>query len=212
MGTGRIAAVFLWLGVILACTPTGGADWATVKQVTDGDTVRLSDNRRVRYIGIDAPEIDHEQGRAEAFGREAREANRSLVASRKIRLAVDHELQDRYGRLLAYVYLPDGTMVNAELLRRGLANVLYVRPNISRFSELLDAQRKAMEARNGIWQTMDPTGPSVVGNRNSRRFHLQSCPSARKIHPGNRVVFQKKWDAYYDGYSPARGCIPRTYK
>lgn len=208
---GKITAV-LWLTVILACTPTGGADWATVKRITDGDTVLLSDGRRVRYIGIDTPEIDHEQGRAEVFGHEARLANRRLVADRKIRLEVDSESQDRYGRLLAYVYLPDGTMVNAELLRLGLARVLYKRPNISRFSDLLAVQREAMKANRGIWQEMDSGGPSVVGNRNSRRFHLKSCSSARKIRTANKVAFKKKWDAYWDGYSPARGCIPRKYQ
>ena len=210
--TSRIVAIGLWLGVILACTSSGGAEWATVKWVTDGDTIVLSDGRRVRYIGIDTPEIDHEQQRAEAFGVEAREANRSLVAGHRIQLAGDHERHDRYGRLLAYVYLADGTMVNAELLRRGLAIVLYKHPNTTMFSQLLDAQRIAMRAGRGLWQVKDTDGPAVLGNRNSRRFHLASCPGARKIHPSNRLVFQKKWDAYWDGYSPARDCIPRKYQ
>lgn len=206
------AAIVIWFAALLACAPTGGADWATVKRTTDGDTVLLSDGRKVRYIGIDAPEIDHKQGRAEAFGREARRANQRLVADRKIRLETDTEAKDRYGRVLAYVYLPDGTMVNAELVRLGLAVVLYKRPNISGFSDLLNVQRQAMKAGRGIWQTLDTGGPAVMGNRNSRRFHLTSCPSARKIRPGNRVPFKKKWDAYWDGYSPARGCIPKTYQ
>jgi len=211
--TSRIVAIVgLVLGAMAACTPTGGAEWATVKWVADGDTILLSDGRRVRYIGIDTPEIDHERRRAEAFGLEAREANRSLVAGQRIQLAGDHEPRDRYGRQLFYVYLADGTLVNAELLNLGLAIVLYKDPNTTLFSRLLEAQRNAMRAKRGLWQNADMDGPAVVGNRNSRRFHLASCPGANKIHPSNRLVFQKKWDAYWDGYSPARDCIPRKYQ
>ena len=209
---GRRTAVLFLLLAVLACTAVGEAEWATVKHVTDGDTILLSDGRRVRYIGIDSPEIDHDGQRAEAYGIAARKANQELVSARKIRLVVDKESHDRYGRLLAYVYLPDGTLVNAELLRRGLATVLYKRPNTLLFKELLDAQRASMEQNIGLWREMDKNETVVVGNRNSRRFHLRSCPSAREIHPGNRVVFQKKWDAYWAGFSPARGCIPRSYQ
>jgi endonuclease YncB( thermonuclease family) len=199
------------MGLVVACTPSGGADWSTVRHVNDGDTVLLTDGRRVRYIGIDTPEIDHERRRAEPFGYAAREANRKLVGTRNIRLVTDREPRDRYGRLLAYVYLPDGRMVNAELLRMGLAVVLFKRPNVSRFSELLAVQRKAMSAGRGLWQMAGIGEGAVVGNRNSMRFHLPTCRAVRQIRPANRVVYQKKWDAYRDGYSPARDCIPKGY-
>jgi endonuclease YncB( thermonuclease family) len=199
----------LWMILLAACTPSGGADWATVRHVNDGDTVLLTDGRRVRYIGVDTPEIDHDGGRAEPFGYAAREANRKMVGTRNIRLVTDREARDRYGRLLAYVYLPDGQMVNVELLQRGLAVVLFKRPNVSRFSELLAAQREAMSARRGLWQMAEAEAGQVVGNRNSMRFHLPTCPAVRQIRPANRVAYPKKWDAYWDGYSPARDCIPK---
>ena len=208
----RILAIALWLCLLSACTPSGSADWAAVKHVNDGDTILLSDGRRVRYIGIDTPEIDHESRRAEAFGYEARDANRRLVAARKIRLVIDQEPQDRYGRMLAYVYLPDGTLVNAEMLRLGLAVVFHKRPNTSLFPELLAAQREAMKAGLGIWKGVQTDRTAVVGNRNSRRFHLPSCQAVRQIRPDNRFVFKKKWDAFWAGYSPARDCIPRKYQ
>ena len=208
----RLVIIGLLFGCLIACTPSGSAEWATVKHVNDGDTILLSDDRRVRYIGIDTPEIDHEKRRAEAFGYAARDANRRLVATRKIRLAVDRESHDRYGRLLAYVYLPDGTLVNAELLRLGLAVVLYKRPNTRLFTELLSVQREAMTAERGLWKSLHGGGATVVGNRNSLRFHRPSCQAVRNIHPSNRVDYKKKWDAYWDGFSPARDCIPRVYK
>ena len=208
----RTIALALWLSLLFACTPTGNADWVTVRHVNDGDTIVLSDGRRVRYIGIDTPEIDHENNRAEAFGYEAREVNRKLVTSGKIRLVVDRETQDRYGRTLAYVYLPDGTLVNSEMLRLGLAVVFYKRPNTSLFSEMLAVQREAMKNGRGLWKTARADQTAVVGNRNSRRFHLPSCPAVRQMRPKNRIAFKKKWDAFWDGYSPARDCIPRVYE
>jgi endonuclease YncB( thermonuclease family) len=208
----NMVIICLLLGCVIACTPSGSADWAAVKHVNDGDTILLSDDRRVRYIGIDTPEIDHEKKRAEAFGYEARDANRKLIATRKIRLEFDQEPHDRYGRLLAYVYLPDGTLVNAELLRLGLAVVLYKRPNTRLFDELLSAQREAMRAKLGLWKSLQGEGAAVVGNRNSLRFHRPPCQAVRHIRPSNKVAYQKKWDAYWDGFSPARDCIPREYK
>ena len=208
----RPVIMALWLGLLSACTPSGNADWATVKHVNDGDTILLSDDRRVRYIGIDTPEIDHENRRAEAFGYEARDANQRLVATRKIRIMVDREPQDRYGRTLAYVYIPDGTLVNAEILRLGLAVVFYKRPNISLFAELLAAQREAMASGRGLWKKIQSDRTAVVGNRNSLRFHLSSCQAVQHIRPYNRVVFKKKWDAFWNGYSPSRDCIPKVYQ
>ena len=208
----RIAAAVLWLLAALSCPAAESADRATVRWVNDGDTVLLADGRRVRYVGIDTPEIDHGRGRAEAFAVEAREANLRLVAGRKIRLAIDREPHDRYGRLLAYVYLPDGTMVNAEMLRLGLGVAYFKRPNVTLFPQLLAAQRDAMRAGRGLWRKGAPAGPPVTGNRRSRRFHLRSCPAASRIRPENRVFFQKKRDAFWDGYSPAGDCIPKQYR
>ena len=208
----RTIALALWLSLLFACTPSGNADWVTVKYVNDGDTILLSDGRRVRYIGIDTPEIDHENNRAEAFGYQAREVNRKLVTPDTIRLEVDREPQDRYGRTLAYVYLSDGTLVNTEMLRAGLAVVFYKRPNTRLFSKMLAVQREAMVAGRGLWKTARADRTAVVGNRNSMRFHLPSCPAVRQMRPKNRVAFKKKWDAFWDGYSPARDCIPRVYE
>jgi micrococcal nuclease len=200
----------LWIFGSAGCSPTR-ADWATVAKVNDGDTIVLSDGRRVRYIGIDAPEIDHEHQRDEPFGFEAREANRRLLAGGKVRLVTDVEKHDRYGRLLAYVYLSDGAMVNAELVRLGVATVLYRRPNVTHHEMFLGIQREAMTARRGLWQRVDARPQEIVGNRNSLRFHLATCPSVRRIHPQNRVVFQKKWDAFWEGYAPSQDCIPKEY-
>jgi len=70
---------------------------------------------KVRYIGVDTPEIHHPMIGVEPFGKEASEANRKLVDGKTVSLEFDVEQRDRYGRLLAYVFLKDGTFVNAWL-------------------------------------------------------------------------------------------------
>ncbi|MBW2406005.1 MAG: thermonuclease family protein [Deltaproteobacteria bacterium] len=83
-----------------------------MKWVHDGDTIVLTDGRYVRYIGINAPEIAHDNHKAEAFGYEAKNYNKSLVRSKTVRLEFDKEKYDRHGRLLAYVFLLNGTFIN----------------------------------------------------------------------------------------------------
>jgi len=88
-----------------------------VTKVIDGDTIIVEGGYRVRYIGIDAPEI---RPRLEAFGMEAWQANRQLVEGKKVRLERDVSETDKYERLLRYVYVND-ILVNAEMVRLGLA-------------------------------------------------------------------------------------------
>ena len=126
---------------------------ATVVSVVDGDTihVRIADRlEKVRYIGMNTPEVHHPRKGEEPGGREASEVNRQLVAGKQVRLELDVQERDRYGRLLAYVWVGD-TMVNAELVRRGYAQVMTIPPNV-RYQELLvKLQREAREAGRGLW-------------------------------------------------------------
>ncbi len=90
-----------------------------VIRVIDGDTIQVccvfGDRVTVRYVGIDTPEIHHPMKGVERAGKEASEANRKLVDGKTVRLELDVQQLDRYGRTLAYVYLEDGTFVNAWL-------------------------------------------------------------------------------------------------
>ena len=200
---------------MLACSvfilfqQTSRADsWNRVKWVIDGDTVVLVDGQKVRYIGINAPELAHDDHRAEPYGEASKRFNALLVNRKKVRLEFDKERFDRYHRLLAYVFLKNATFVNAEMLTNGYAYFLRKRPNLKYDEILLQAQRSAMSARRGIWQNWKENENTVVGNKNSFRFHLPTCPYGRQIKPQNRIVFQKKWDAYWQGYAPGKRCMP----
>jgi micrococcal nuclease len=125
----------------------------TVVRIVDGDTihVRLGDRvEKVRYIGVNTPELHHPRKGEEPGGREAASVNRELVDGQRVRLEMDVQVRDRYGRLLAYVWLGD-TMVNAELVRRGYAQVMTVPPNVRHQSLFVSLQREARAASRGLW-------------------------------------------------------------
>ena len=122
-------------------------DTARVTQVIDGDTIAIEGGYRVRYIGIDIPEIHPE---LEAYGMEALEANRRLVEGKEVRLERDVSETDKYGRLLRYVYADD-IFVNAELVRQGLAEAKAYPPDIKYQDKLEELETEARQAGRGIW-------------------------------------------------------------
>lgn len=132
---------------------------ATVSHVVDGDTieVELPDGSRedVRYIGIDTPETVKPGEPVECGGPRAHDANERLVGGRAVRLRFDAERRDRYGRLLAYVYVPrpgePPLFVNGELVRLGLARTLTIPPNDS-FADRFDRlAARAGALGRGLW-------------------------------------------------------------
>jgi len=129
-----------------------------VVKLVDGDTVwvRLADRvEKVRYIGVDTPEVHHPTRGEEPGGREAAEVNRRLVDGKAVRLEPDVQLRDRYGRLLAYVWVKgnDGRelMVNAELVRLGYARIMTVPPNVRHVEMFRKLQVDAREHHRGLW-------------------------------------------------------------
>jgi micrococcal nuclease len=119
-------------------------DAALVTRIIDGDTIEIEGGIRVRYIGIDTPEI------GEPYYLEAKKANRNLVGGTRIQLEKDVQDKDEYGRLLRYVWV-DGIMVNAELVRLGYAHSYSYPPNLRYQAHLLQLQREAREQKQGLW-------------------------------------------------------------
>ena len=116
----------------------------------DGDTIVVGPEERVRLIGIDTPESVKPGTPVECFAREASAAMKRLVEGKRVRLELDVEKRDRYGRLLAYVYTGD-LFVNAEMVRNGYASVATFPPNIRHVDELVRLQREARQAGRGLW-------------------------------------------------------------
>ncbi len=131
----------------LSCSLRPPAGTVLVSRVVDGDTVVLAGGERIRYIGIDTPEVT---GTPERFGREAVRFNRRLVEGRRVRLERDASERDRFDRLLRYVYA-GGVMVNAELVREGYARSLVFPPD-TRYAACYEAlEEEAREDGRGMW-------------------------------------------------------------
>src|SRR3984893_14877480 len=137
----------------------------TVVRTVDGDTiyVRLARGvEKVRYIGIDTPEVHHPTRGEEPGGREATDVNRRLLGHDPVRLETDVQLHDRYGRRLACAWTrrPDGgeTMVYAELVRLGYAAVMTVPPNVRHAELFRKLAAEAREHHRGLWA--QPASPA----------------------------------------------------
>jgi len=127
-----------------------GAKTARVERVVDGDTVRLAGLGSVRLIGVDTPEVF---GHAECFGPEASAFARSVLRrGAEVRYRAGTERHDRYGRLLAYVWLPEGRLFNRMLVERGYATTLTIAPNDQLARRFADAEAAARRAHAGMWR------------------------------------------------------------
>lgn len=212
--------------IALACvTPAGAAMVLSgrVVAVADGDTLTLRDAsrrpQRIRLAAIDAPESD------QPFGAQATEALTALCLGRHARAHAAG--RDHYGRVVATVHC-NGTNVNAELVRRGLAWV--DRQHARRDASLADLEQAARMARRGLWSDAAPIAPwawrraeqsaagtqrapppsdkrgAIRGNRRSNIYHLPDCPSHAAVTPANRVSFRTEREAVAAGYRKAANC------
>lgn len=122
-----------------------------VARVVDGDTLLLANGARVRLIGADTPETVKPEHPVEAWGPEATRFTRQFVAGGEVRLQMDREKVDRYGRFLAYVWVGE-RMLNEELIRAGLARArLEFRYAPSMKTRFRKAEEEARQAQRGIW-------------------------------------------------------------
>jgi endonuclease YncB( thermonuclease family) len=201
-----ILFIFAW---VIFLTPLAGIAeerTAFVAYVIDGDTIILQDGERVRYKGINAPEIPRKDDSGEPFGIEAKKRNEELVKQKKVKIIYDKEAQrDRFGRLLADVYLEDGSFVTEILLKDSLACLCYGRVD----NGLLSIQRKAIDAKKGIW-SLPPQKEEehYIGNLRSMVFHRPDCPFGHKIAKDNKVVMKTRNEASKKGFCPCKRCRP----
>jgi micrococcal nuclease len=139
---------FLLLLALAGCVSPAQAD-CKVQRIVDGDTLVCDGGDRIRLLLIDAPELS--QG---PFGTAARRELESLApVGTALRLEMDVQPRDRYGRTLAYLWLEDGRMVNEELLRAGVAVVAVYPPNVRHVDRLRAAVEEAREGKVGLWAT-----------------------------------------------------------
>lgn len=154
-----------------------------VIEVIDGDTVIINDtkNSRVRYLGIDTPEIALQDSPGDPMAEEASEFNSELVDGKTVRLEFDQQKYDVYGRILANVYV-DNIHVNKQLLEQGLATVLIIEPNGMHSEILYEAQAQAKRQKKGIWGNLKYLQPP----KGNHKFDVNLDKAER--YEGKRIV------------------------
>jgi micrococcal nuclease len=206
--------------------------------VVDGDTVhvRLENGKKekVRFIGVDTPESTRE---VEPYGKEAAGYTEKRLDGKTVYLELDVAERDKYGRLLAYIWLspPENggeaevraKMFNAELLLEGYAQAMTVPPNVKYADLFAKLQREARDAGKGLWGVAASGGAAgfpalsdkqsaaapaavakYIGNARSKKFHRPDCEWAQKIAPENRVEFETREEAVEALYVPCKVCKP----
>lgn len=184
----RISALATTLAaclLVLACAAPIAGEEARVTRVVDGDTLKVTIGGRVetvRLIGVDTPETVHPTKPVERFGKEASAFTRRAAGGRTVRLESDpaNTDRDRYGRLLRYVFLPDGTHLNAAIIAQGYGHA-YTRFPFARMEEFRALEKQAREAGLGLWgpggdavEVADGT-VTVYITRTGTRYHNEGC-------------------------------------
>lgn len=220
----KIAFLFLVALALIATATTlwtlSGGDPRGAKviitDVVDGDTVHVGRGWRrttVRLIGVDAPETIHPEKPVEVYGPEASEFVKKALTGKRVHLEFEPGNQnDVYGRLLAYIFLEDGTLFNRELVRLGYAKA-FMRFPFRYKEEFRLAEAEARNTGQGLWTrrdkevkvpTIHPARERVIGNRRSRIFHVPGQDGYGRVSEENRIYFETEEEAATAGYRRAK--------
>ena len=147
----RYIYLFSIFALFFCSTSLLADNFYTCTRVVDGDTIVVKKIGKVRLIGVDTPETKHPRKPVEYFGKEASAFTRKMVEGKKVRLEYDWQRKDRYGRVLAYVYLKDGTFLNAEIVKQGYGHA-YTRYSFKYLERFRKYEKEARENKRGVWK------------------------------------------------------------
>ena len=145
---------YLFLLFLIIPFTVNAQDYYLCTRVVDGDTIiaNIDDKKEsVRLIGVDTPETKHPKKPVQYFGKEASAFTKQLVEGKKVRLEYDQQHRDKYNRLLAYVYLEDGTFLNAEIIKQGYG-FAYTRFPFKYLDDFRGYEKDARENNRGLWK------------------------------------------------------------
>mmetsp|Transcript_7425 Transcript_7425/g.18607 ORF Transcript_7425/g.18607 Transcript_7425/m.18607 type:complete len:282 (+) Transcript_7425:67-912(+) len=183
-------------------TLPSGAQKLRVRNVYDGDTLTLVDERRVRLLGVDTPEMKPLQPYAE----EAKEYTKSRCNKKEIWLLIDGK--DHYDRLLGHVFVREESgaylCINEGLVYEGFANAYTPRKNERTFNwdKLLDLQRDAREKKRGVWKSFKDT--TVYKTTHGSAYHKRTCSHLSNSRNLQEIKVSVAMD---QGLHPCRSCM-----
>lgn len=187
----------------------------------DGDTIKIiyeGKEENVRYLLIDTPETNHPRLGKQPFGQQAKVRNQELMQKGQLEIEFDvGEKYDKYGRLLAYIYI-DGESVQEQLLKEGLARVAYVYPpNTRHLDTFKKAEQQAKKSGIGIWTLEDYTTnrgfdsekypiDSVKIPVYGENQDFKNCKELRKVYPNGVKKGHPAYKEHMDGNKDGRAC------
>ncbi|MGM0602512.1 MAG: thermonuclease family protein [Bacillota bacterium] len=145
----------LLLGSYFLLNQENGLAEVYINEVIDGDTYKTADGETIRVLGVDSPEIDWEQDTGEYFAFKAKKFAENNILDKKVKLEFDSEKEDKYGRLLAYIYLNDSEMFNLQLLQEGYASLMIISPNKRYEVEFKETAKRARREKTGVWSKIE---------------------------------------------------------
>lgn len=166
------------------------AETFKVIRVLDGDTIVLNNDERVRLIGVNTNEKYHPLKPVEYFAKEATEFTEELMEGKKVNLEYDIEKRGKYGRILAYVYLIDGTFVNEEIIRNGFG-FAYTKYPFKYMAKFISIEREAKNNRRGYWKNGGKGELDWIIDREQKPFEIY-------------YMSQNLWGIKYNGFVKTR--------
>lgn len=196
-----------------------------VKYAVDGDTIWVDidgKDEKVRFVGVNTPEIAKDGKPAEFMADEAKDFTNSILKNKEIYLEKDISDRDKYDRLLRYIWLEEPSTnpslsdiekntLNGILVKEGYAYANYYKPDIKYQEYLKELEKSAQENKKGIWsdgteqkeEKIDQTH-LIKGNKNSKVYHLPEWDSYDTVKEKNAVYFETEKEAKEAGFRPAR--------
>jgi micrococcal nuclease len=209
--------ISLTIVLLLLWAPFSPAETLTCTRVVENTIIILNNGERVRLIGVATPETKHPGKPVEYFAKEAFAFTEKMVKGKEVRLEYDLQKKDQYGSLLAYIYLKDGTLLNAEIIKGGYGRTDTKVPFKYR-EQFSQYEKEAREDKRGQWAKKAPkkekeyTREYYMGSKYSTIYHLPHCALIRKVNPLDRKMFNSVKDAVTAGYLPCKICKPPYYK
>lgn len=227
MTKSKVIVILCVVCSLLLCASSTCAETVKCTRVIDGDTIVVDyygKLEKVRLIGVDTPETVHPNKPVEYFGKEASNFTRSLVAGKQVTLKFDWQRRDKYNRLLAYVYLDDGTLLNKKIIDEGYGHA-YTRFPFKYIDDFRAAEREARKTGKGLWGTPanhtrkeirhvknnktstddDTCNKIIYVTGTGKKYHREGCRYLRKSTTPMNLC-----DAIDAGYTPCKVCRPST--
>ena len=208
------------LNILFAFNLLSANEQAYVSRVIDGDTFVLSDNQKVRLVGIDCPESNDPNKPVEYFAEESKVFLESLIVGKDIKLEYGDERTDKYNRLLCYVWVDDTVLVNLEIIKQGYG-MAYLRFPHKLEKQFLDAEIAARYAAIGMWASPrsrlaedKPPVEKIKTSESKESITVYITKTGSKYHRGTCRYLSKskipisKEEAIKRGYGPCKVCKP----